>query len=89
MAASLLNTASVAPAEHRGLAVGSAGMMVAGFLTTFRSPLLAVSFAKEFSFGTQYAGLPFLPRLDRRALGVSGAVLTTLCLALTGLAGSF
>lgn len=106
MPAPLLNTASVAPAEHRGLVVGSSAMMVAGFLTTFLSPLLAVSFAKEFSFGTQYAGvlvaagqtgvavaalavLPFLPRLDRRALGVTGAVLTALCLALTGLVGSF
>ncbi len=93
-------------AEHHGLVAGSAGMMVAGFLTTFLSPLLAISFAKEFDFGTQYAGLlvaagqtgvavtaiavlPLLPRLDRRALGIFGAVLTAGCLALTGLVGSF
>ena len=37
--------------EHRGLVVGAAGMMAAGFLTTFLSPLLAVSFAREFHFG--------------------------------------
>ncbi|MDY6996072.1 MAG: MFS transporter [Actinomycetota bacterium] len=106
MSAPPLNTASAVAAEHRGLVVGSAGMMVAGFLTTFLSPLLAVSFAKEFSFGTQYAGvlvaagqtgvavaalavLPILPRLDRRALGIAGAVLTALCLAGTGLLDDF
>ncbi len=43
--------------EHRGLVVGAAGMMAAGFLTTFLSPLLAISFAKEFDFGIGPAGL--------------------------------
>ena len=39
------------------MVVGAAGMMVAGFLTTLLSPLLAVSFAKEFGFGIQSSGL--------------------------------
>lgn len=88
-----VNPAPVAPQaepgtkEHKGLVVGAAGMMVAGFLTTFLSPLLAVSFAHQFGFGIKQAGLlvacgqggvalsalgilPFLPRLDRRKVGV-------------------
>ncbi len=54
---------SMAPAdapgakEHKGLLVGAAAMMAAGFLTTFLSPLLAISFAKEFEFGIGSAGL--------------------------------
>ena len=30
--------------EHQGLLVGAAAMMAAGFLTTFLSPLLAISY---------------------------------------------
>ncbi|MCX2930959.1 MFS transporter [Mycobacterium sp. CVI_P3] len=92
--------------EHRGLVVGAAAMMVAGFLTTLLSPLLAVSFAREFNFGIQSAGLlvalgqggvalsafgilPFLPRLDRKRVGIAGAIVAALCLALTGFATSF
>ncbi|MGB0436664.1 MAG: MFS transporter [Mycobacterium sp.] len=92
--------------EHRGLVVGAAGMMAAGFMTTFLSPLLAVSFAREFGFGLGPAGLlvacgqggvalaafgilPFLPRLDRRKVGIAGALITAGCLALTGFATGF
>ena len=92
--------------EHRGLVVGAAGMMAAGFLTTFLSPLLAVSFAREFHFGIASAGLlvacgqggvalsafgvlPALPRLDRRKVGVAGALLAAACLSLTGFATGF
>lgn len=39
------------------MVVGASGLMVAGFLTTLLSPLLAVSFAREFDFGIQQAGL--------------------------------
>jgi MFS family permease len=92
--------------EHKGLVVGAAGMMVAGFLTTFLSPLLAVSFAHQFGFGIEQAGLlvacgqggvalsafvivPFLPRLDRRNVGVAGALIAAVCLTLTGFASGF
>ena len=94
------------PQEHRGLVVGAAGLMAAGFLTTFLSPLLAVSFADEFHFGIGPAGLlvacgqggvalsafgilPFLPRLDRRKVGMSGALAVAACLGLTGFATGF
>lgn len=94
------------PDEHKGLVVGAAGMMAAGFLTTFLSPLLAVSFAKEFGFGIGPAGLlvafgqggvalsalgilAFLPRLDRRKVGISGALVAAGCLSLTGFATGF
>jgi len=94
------------PKEHKGLVVGAAGMMAAGFLTTFLSPLLAVSFAKEFGFGIEQAGLlvacgqggvaisafgilPFLPRLDRRRVGIAGALVVAACLSLTGFATGF
>ncbi|CAN5505609.1 hypothetical protein BH09ACT8_BH09ACT8_16370 [soil metagenome] len=43
--------------ETPGLVPGAAGLMVAGFLTTFLSPLLAVSFATSFGFGIEQAGL--------------------------------
>jgi MFS family permease len=92
--------------EHKGLVVGAAGMMVAGFLPTFLSPLLAVSFAHQFGFGIEQAGLlvacgqggvalsafvivPFLPRLDRRNVGVAGALIAAVCLTLTGFASGF
>lgn len=92
--------------EHKGLVVGAAGMMAAGFLTTFLSPLLAVSFAKEFGFGIGPAGLlvafgqggvalsalgilAFLPRLDRKKVGISGALVAAGCLSLTGFATGF
>ncbi len=92
--------------EHKGLLVGAAAMMTGGVLTTFLSPLLAVSFAKEFGFGVEEAGLlvsgglggvalsafailPFLPRLDRRMVGISGALVAATGLAVTGLATSF
>ncbi|MGY4710579.1 MFS transporter [Mycolicibacterium sp. CBM1] len=92
--------------EHKGLLVGAAAMMVAGFLTTLLSPLLAVSFAQEFNFGIQSAGLlvalgqggvavsafgilPVLPRLDRRRVGIAGAIIAAASLALTGFADSF
>ncbi|MCH9735058.1 MAG: MFS transporter [Actinomycetia bacterium] len=92
--------------EHKGLLVGAAAMMTGGVLTTFLSPLLAVSFAREFDFGIADAGLlvsgglgsvalsafavlPFLPRLDRRAVGISGALLAAAGLALTGFASTF
>ncbi|MCH9640805.1 MAG: MFS transporter [Actinomycetia bacterium] len=94
------------PKEYKGLVVGAAGMMAAGFMTTFLSPLLAVSFAREFDFGLGPAGLlvacgqggvalaafgilPFLPRLDRRKMGIAGALITAGCLALTGFATGF
>lgn len=80
--------------------------MVAGFLTTLLSPLIAVSFASEFDFGIGRAGvlvalgqsgvalsafgvLPFLPRLDRKQVGIAGALLAAICLALTGFATGF
>ncbi len=92
--------------EHKGLVTGAAAMMIGGFLTTLLSPLLATSFAKEFDFGVQAAGLlvafgqggvalsafgilPFLPRLDRRKVGISGALFAAACLALTGFATEF
>ena len=43
--------------ERKGLVVGAAAMMVAGFLTTILSPQLALSFAREFGFGIERAGL--------------------------------
>ncbi len=43
--------------EHKGLVPASAALMVAGFLTTFLSPMLATSFANEFDFGIEQAGL--------------------------------
>lgn len=108
----MVNPARVGPqdgpgtTEHRGLVVGAAGMMVAGFLTTLLSPLLAVSFAKEFEFGIRSAGLlvafgqggvavsafgilPFLTRLDRKRVGITGAFIAAACLALTGFATGF
>lgn len=92
--------------EHKGLVGGASGLMVAGFLTTLLSPLIAVSFASEFDFGIGRAGvlvalgqsgvalsafgvLPFLPRLDRRRVGIAGALLAAICLALTGFAAGF
>lgn len=92
--------------EHAGLVAGAAGLMVAGFLTTFLSPMLAVSFAEEFHFGIGPAGLlvacgqggvalsafgilPFLPRLDRRKVGVAGALVVAVGLALTGFATGY
>ena len=92
--------------EHKGLVVGAAGLMAAGFLTTFLSPMLAVSFAEEFHFGIGPAGLlvacgqggvalsafgilPFLPRLDRKKVGIAGALIVAGCLALTGFATGF
>jgi len=92
--------------EHKGLVVGAAGLMAAGFLTTFLSPVLAVSFAEEFHFGIGPAGLlvacgqggvalsafgvlPFLPRLDRKRVGIAGALVVAVCLALTGFATGF
>ena len=57
--------------EHRGLVVGAAGLMAAGFLTTFLSPMLAVSFAEEFHFGIGPAGLLV-------ACGQGGVVLSAL-----------
>jgi len=45
--------------------------MVAGFLTTFLSPLLATSFAKEFDFGIEQAGLLV-------ALGTAGVAASAL-----------
>jgi MFS family permease len=92
--------------EHKGLLVGAAAMMTGGVLTTFLSPLLAVSFAKEFGFGIAEAGLlvsgglggvalsafailPFLPRLDRRAVGISGSLVAAAGLAVTGFASTF
>ncbi|MCH9666466.1 MAG: MFS transporter [Actinomycetia bacterium] len=92
--------------EHKGLLVGAAAMMAAGFLTTFLSPLLAISFAKEFEFGIGSAGLlvafgqggvalsafgilPFLPGLDRRRVGMAGALVTSAALASTGFATGF
>ncbi len=96
----------IAGKEHRGLVVGASAMMVGGFLTTLLSPLLATSFAKEFDFGVQSAGLlvafgqggvalsafgilPFLPRLDRRKVGIAGALIAAACLGLTGFATGF
>ncbi|MGB0973062.1 MAG: MFS transporter [Mycobacterium sp.] len=92
--------------EHKGLLVGAAAMMTSGVLTTFLSPLLAVSFAREFDFGIAHAGLlvsgglgsvalsafavlPFLPRLDRRAVGIGGALVAAAGLAVTGFASTF
>jgi predicted MFS family arabinose efflux permease len=92
--------------EHKGLVVGAAGMMVAGSLTNFLSPLVAVSFADQFGFGIARTGLlvaggqggvalsavailPFLPRLDRRKVGVGGALIAAVCLALTGYVRGF
>ncbi len=43
--------------EHKGLVTGAAGMLVAGILTTFLSPLVAVSFANDFGFGIEKAGV--------------------------------
>jgi MFS family permease len=93
-------------AEHRGLVVGAAGMMMAGILTTFLSPLLAVMFTYQLGFNVSEAGVlvacgqggvalavlltvPVLPRLNRKTVGITGAVIAALCLAFIGFADGF
>jgi MFS family permease len=92
--------------EHKGLVVGAAGMMVAGILTTFLSPLLAVMFTYELGFNVREAGVlvasgqggvalavlltvPVLPRLNRKMVGIAGAVIAAICLAFIGFADGF